>query len=193
MGITKLRIGAGVQTLPRNNPLPNVNNRGLAISKKNLELRKRLWPDVKPDHVWNRKTNDGYASVPRVLPFVMRAMDALAEKGKPLSSTYCELWLRTNDEMFIVVSDPHEMAFAAGFDGSRAKDTWAGRIDALAKLGFIKLAPGAHGDRSYILILHPDDVMEKLKKKIPAQFYNTYASRAARVGAVRPSTTKAKS
>jgi hypothetical protein len=161
-----------------------MNRRALAISKKNLHLRKTLWPDVKPNEIWDRKTNDGFGTVPRVLPYVMRAMDSLSDKGKPVSSTYLDLWLRAYDEMFITVTDPHDMAFAAGFDGSRAKDTWAGRVDSLAKLGFIKLAPGPHGDRSFILILHPDYVMKKLQKKLDRKIYNSYFNRASRVGAL---------
>jgi hypothetical protein len=106
-------------------------------------------------------------------------MDCLAPKGKPVSGVYLDLWCRTFDEMVMTLDKPHDMAFSAGFAGQRAVQTWGDRIDILANLGFIKVAPGSHGRRSYALIINPYLVIKDLRSKIDRAIYNALAERAA--------------
>jgi hypothetical protein len=129
------------------------------IAKRQLDLRNRLWPDVPADWLWSRHTHDGFTTMPKGLPLIMGIMDDLA-KGQPVSSTYIELWCRTFDENFVVLSKPREMAFHAGFDGQRAERTWRQRLQILDQLHFIALAEGPSGPASYALIYNPYKVIE---------------------------------
>ena len=80
-----------------------------------------------------------------------------------------------------------EMAFASGFSGQRATQTWVKRIDILAEQGFIMLAEGPAGPRTYILILNPYAVIKRLKKDssidIPNATYNALLQRTTEIGA----------
>src|SRR5271156_1882865 len=84
------------------------------IAQRQLELRKTLWPDVTPEYLWTRQTHHGFTTLPRCMPLMMSIMDDLA-KGQPVSMTYLELWCRTFDENFVVLSKPQNTAFHAGF------------------------------------------------------------------------------
>jgi hypothetical protein len=103
--------------------------------------------------------------------------------GTPVSSTYLELWSRVYDEGFVKLDKPDEMALAAGFTTQRRRHIWTQRLDLLRKLGFIALAPGAQGDRSFALLFNPYQVVRKLRPKIPKAFYNALAAQANAVGA----------
>src|ERR1700733_11826987 len=124
------------------------------IERQKLALRASLWPKLKEDHLWMRKHSDGWLSIPRAMPLLMQIMDNLS-KGKPVSSTYLDLWCRTYDDSFIVANKSREMAFFSGFTGERAERTWASRIRILADLGFIEVAEGPNGAISYVLIYNP--------------------------------------
>ena len=79
----------------------------------------------------------------------------IADKGKPISATYLDLWCRTFNNSFVIASQPREMAYFSGFSGERAEHTWRSRIRKLTELGFIRTAEGATGADHYILILNP--------------------------------------
>lgn len=154
-------------------------------SEKRRELRDRLWPDA-GKVIWSRQTDDGYFSVPRTLPLVMTLINEVAPKpkGDP-SRVYCELWSRVFDEGFIEMEDEADHAFAAGFTTARGIRTWRERMDALADLGFIRVKPDGSRKYGYVLIVHPHDVVESLRKakKVPEGWYNTYVDRAGKIGA----------
>ena len=107
-------------------------------------------------------------------------------KGQPVSSTYLELWCRTFDENFVVLSKPREMAFHAGFDGQRAERTWRGRLEILADLNFIGLKEGPSGPMSYALIWNPYKVIkDHHDKKAPGlrqDKYNALLERMSEIG-----------
>ncbi|HEY3897209.1 MAG TPA: hypothetical protein VGM54_01265 [Chthoniobacter sp.] len=159
-------------TLPKN----------IKIANQRVELRGKLWPDVAAEQLWNRKTKDGYTSIPRTMPLILSIMDSLST-GKPLSGTYLELWCRAFDEMMVDLSNHQDLAFASGFGGQRAKQTWTQRIQGLADLGFIKLADGSSGPLSHALILNPYLVVKSLKASIPNDRYNALLARANAIGA----------
>ncbi|MGA8497638.1 MAG: hypothetical protein WB764_19280 [Xanthobacteraceae bacterium] len=129
------------------------------IAQRQLELRKTLWPDVTPEYLWTRQTHHGFTTLPRCMPLMMSIMDDLA-KGQPVSMTYLELWCRTFDENFVVLSKPQNTAFHAGFAGQRAERTWRGRLTILKKLNFIDLKEGPSGPASYALLFNPYKVIE---------------------------------
>jgi hypothetical protein len=129
------------------------------IAQRQLELRKALWPEVGPEYLWTRQTHHGFTTLPRCMPLMMGIMDDLA-KGQPVSMTYLELWCRTFDENFVVLSKPQNTAFHAGFAGQRAERTWRGRLLILQKLKFIDLKGGPSGPASYALLYNPYKVIE---------------------------------
>lgn len=88
-------------------------------------------------------------------------MDMLAPKGKPVSATYLDLWCRTFDNSFVIVSKPHEMAYFSGFTGERGHHTWVSRIRQLQELGFIEYKKGASGPVSYVLLWNPYRIIQQ--------------------------------
>jgi len=159
-------------------------SRSQKFSEGRLRFRQGLWPDIDSNHLWNRKSAVGFATIPRTMPLILVLMDSLSV-GKPISTTYLDLWCRAFDESFVRLDKPHEMAFAAGFTTSRGPHIWAERLDILQRLGFIKLAPGAQGARSFALIFNPYVVLKTLKKtgKVSITAYNALLSAANAVGA----------
>lgn len=155
------------------------------IRDSQLKLRSELWPNVTEDRIWNRHHRIGFVTIPRAMPVIMVAMDSLS-KNRPVSAAYLELWCRCFDEAFITLSNKeHDLAFASGFSGERAVHTWRARIDILAKLGFINLAPGVSGPRSYALVLNPYLVLKELRgrKRIGDVFWNALQTRVREIKA----------
>lgn len=111
-------------------------------------------------------------------------MDSLSV-GKPVSTTYLDLFCRVFDESFVRLDKPHEMAFASGFTTGRGPHIWAERLDILKKLGFIDLAPGAQGQRGFALLYNPYLVIRRLKSegKVEAGMFNALLSHANAIGA----------
>lgn len=155
------------------------------IAERKRILRKKLWPDVSDQELWSRKTSPGWLTVPRTMPLILRTMDMLAPKGKPVSATYFDLWCRTYDDSFVTASNPREMAYFAGFTGERAHHTWASRIRELAELGFIKYKAGTSGPVNYVLILNPYGVIQQHidSGKLREEVVNILQDRMIAVGA----------
>jgi hypothetical protein len=129
------------------------------IAQRQLELRMKLWPEVGSEWLWDRHVNHGFTTMPRCMPIILSIMDDLA-KGQPVSMTYLELWCRSFDEVFVVLSKPQATAFHAGFSGQRAERTWRTRLKLLEELNFILLKEGPSGPASYALILNPYKVID---------------------------------
>jgi hypothetical protein len=158
---------------------------GNAIAKKQLAQRELLWPGTEP-WLWHRKSNKGFATIPKTMPLILQIMDDLSN-GKPVSSTYLGLWCATWDNSMVNVSKHQEMAHAAGFTGQRAVYTWAGRINVLNDLKFIDVKPGKSGAISHVLIWNPHRVirrhhLEKTPGLVEANF-NALLERALDIGA----------
>ncbi len=163
----------------------NASRRSI-ISMKHLALRAQLWPDVKEEDVWHRAGKKGFTTIPRLMPLFMRIMDVLSN-GKPVSSVYFELFCRAFDEQLVVLKNDKEMAFFSGSTGQRAVQTWISKIKILDKLGFIKTASGPNGQYSYVLIMNPYKVIQRIFKKkksgILDDYYHALLARAAEIGA----------
>lgn len=130
-----------------------------AIAKKQLALRNTLWPDAEPK-LWHRLANKGFATIPKTMPLILKAMDEMT-KGAPVSSTFITLWCCTWDNSFVVLSKPADMANAAGFGGQRGEHTWATRMKKLQELGFISIRAGKSGPMSNALIYNPHYVLRR--------------------------------
>ena len=163
-----------------------VVTKGSKLIEKRLELRGKLWPDVKEDQVWSRKRSHGFTTIPRSLPLMMEIMDDLSP-GKPLSRAYLTLWCRVWDEGFITINNSKELAFESGFSGQRAERTWVERMRTLRDLGFINPVAGGAGEFNFVLLPNPYQVIVKLKKKmgstIHQQKYTALLNRAIEIGA----------
>ncbi|MGD0819548.1 MAG: hypothetical protein ABSA71_02250 [Desulfomonilia bacterium] len=159
--------------------------RSQRIHKKKMDLRDQLWNEIPEDKLWNRKTSDGYTTIPRTLTYFCLIMNHLSS-GKPLSSTYMALWHHVFDEAMVTIDNPRMFALESGFTGERAERTWKDRMKILTELGFIEAKPGASGDYNYILILNPYYVVKGLLKKykeIPQDIINALKQRIIDIGA----------
>lgn len=122
---------------------------------KRAALRDTFWPNIPDKSLWLRKERTGFTTLPRTMPLIGRIMDQLSGKGFPLFSTYLCLWCRVYDEAFVEIRNDREMAFEAGFSGTRGEVTWRTRMRSLQELGFIDTRPGLASDLQYVLILNP--------------------------------------
>lgn len=114
-----------------------------AIKSKDILLRDTHWPEAE-DRMWDRSRMDGYATVPKTLPLLMRAMDELS-KGKPIGATYFALWCATWDNGFVRLGRATELPYASGFTGARGVRIWQERMKILESYGFVELRPsGEH-------------------------------------------------
>lgn len=156
-----------------------------AIAKKQLAQRELLWPGSE-DHLWNRKANKGFATIPKTMPLILQIMDDLSN-GKPLSSTYLGLWCETWDNSMVNISIQQVMAHAAGFTGQRATYTWASRMQLLHKLNFIDIKPGKSGPISHVIIWNPHKVIRWHQQQNTAGLvqanFNALLERALEIGA----------
>jgi hypothetical protein len=125
--------------------------KGKAIRTKDVELRDTFWPDA-AKRIWDRGRHDGYATVPKTMPMLMRALDELS-KGKPLGATYFALWCATWDNGFIRLGRSSDLAYASGFTGSRGVRGWQERMKLLEAFGFVELRPS--GDQSSVWLFCP--------------------------------------
>ena len=71
-----------------------------AMAKRQLALRDQLWPDV-GHYLWRRSVHNGYATIPKTMPLVLKIMDEMT-KGAPVSSTYFTLWCSSLDNFVCV-------------------------------------------------------------------------------------------
>ncbi len=154
---------------------------------KRLKRRDTLWPDA-ADVIWNRKDETGFITVPRTLPMIGTLIKYLGVRVDP-SRAYWELWSRQRDDGFVEIDDPDELAQASGFHRGTTRRVRSLReaLDRLAELGFIRL--GAKGQRKYafVLVLHPHDVIQRLRhehpKSIPDWWWELFQLRTADIGA----------
>lgn len=121
-------------------------------------MRASIFPDLDQSRVWDIKDiakTKGYSSIPRTMPLIGAIADLLAGKGKPVTSTYLELWCRSDEQGFVIANKHPEIAFASGFSGERGVSTWKQRIRKLEALGFISIKSGSAGDIHYVQIWNP--------------------------------------
>lgn len=154
------------------------------IARQKIRMRASLWPGLDESQLWIREKSDGWLSVPRPMPLLLQIMDCLS-KGKPISSTYLDLWCRTYDDSFVIANKDREMAFYSGFTGERAVRTWTTRMHILKDLGFIDVKEGPNGPISYILIFNPYLVVRQHHEagSVNAAFFNSMTQRMIEIGA----------
>ncbi|MDO6842080.1 hypothetical protein Q4602_21595 [Paraglaciecola chathamensis] len=179
---TAVNLSAPVIAPPNKKQTAKKNSRH---QKKKLALRDQLWGKLSEELLWERNSHDGYTTIPRTLPIMFQIMDDLADKGRPISSTYFTLWARVFDESYIEIKSCDDLAFESGFSGQRAVSTWKQRMKKLVELGFIDAKSGGTNEFSYVLIFNPYNVIKKFNELSEVQEgkYNALFARALDVGA----------
>ena len=52
------------------------------ISKKTIDLRSRLWPELQEAELWSRSVYAGFTTIPRTMPIIMNIIDQLSDGSK---------------------------------------------------------------------------------------------------------------
>lgn len=154
------------------------------IKKKDEEKLHEFFPDVDSKELWSRQAHKGFTTIPKTMPLIMALMDNL-ETGQPMSSTYLALWCLAWDSAFVQIRNERALALESGFSGERAVTTWKKRMRLLRHWGFIEVKAAEH-EFSFVLILNPHIVLEKLKEEGKLQseeLYNLFKARDIDLGA----------
>ena len=155
--------------------------------RRRLARRNSIWDDAEP-HIYNRKEESGFITIPRTLPLVCTLLKILGEKNDP-SRVYFELWCRQRDDGFVEIDDGDEVAAAAGFyrGSTRRVRSLREALDQLEKLGFIRISGKGPRKYAFILILHPHDVVQRIKHEhpdwIPDWWWSLFSLRVQDIGA----------
>lgn len=160
------------------------------LTDRRTDLREEYWPGSESE-IWSRKSADGFATIPRVLPLVAALVRLLAKgsDGDP-TSVYMELWSRATDEGIVQIKDEHECAYASGYTGNRAHRTWKERMGTLVDFGVIKAQASGNREYSAVLLVNPLLAAAHLKadkkRKVPPEWWSAFKARADEVGAEVP-------
>ena len=154
-------------------------------------MRANIFPELDENRVWDVKDTartKGYSSMPRTIPLIGAMADLMAGKGKPVASTYLELWCRADEQGFVNVSKHGDVSFASGFSGERGVSTWKQRIRKLEALGFISIKSGSSGDIHYVQIWNPYLIIkehyEAGTEGFSAKHYHAFLDRYYEIGAL---------
>lgn len=126
--------------------------KGKAVRSKDIELRDTYFEDA-AERLWDRAKHHGFATVPKTMPLVMRALDEIS-KGKPLGQTYFALFCATWDNGFVRLGRSTDLPYASGFTGPRGVRGWQERMKLLESFGFIEIQ--ASGDQKFGLAFLPN-------------------------------------
>jgi hypothetical protein len=159
--------------------------------RRRRDLRDQLWPGSSA-WIWdiNDKKVVGFATVPRLMPWILHLIKILTngEKSGDPSPAYLELWCRDFGQGIITIADEMECAYASGYRSTSAMRTWHGHMLKLAELKFI-LAKG-EGLREFgqVLLLNPLAVCARLRNenKVPDEWWTSFTRRASDIGAPIP-------
>jgi hypothetical protein len=145
-------------------------------SEKRNKFRKQYWPKEDP---WTGE-EDGWFKAPRTLPLLLVLLKTKALRGKESpATTYLELLSHHYGGGLIELRAESEHAHAAGFTGARAVRSWKERIAALEKIGFIKTQGLGAQKLKYVLLMHPVNVVERLRSagELDGDWWETYRAR----------------
>lgn len=164
-----------------------VGKKRKTAQQRRVELRDSLWPDAS-ERVWSRQKEDGYCTVPRTLPLV-GTLIRLLTKDLDAARAYFDLWGRVYDDGLVDVVDEEEFAASCGYATARRNiRTWRERVEALDALGFVEVKPKGTKKFGYILLVHPHDVVQRLRKtrkrELPEWWWSLFSKRISEIGAV---------
>lgn len=155
-------------------------------SQRRTQKMKERFPDLDVSMLWSRKKHDGFATVPRTMPLVMKIIDAKSEKGHPAGHTLFCLWARALDHPYMEIDKPRILASEAGLTGDRAETSWRKRMATLVNLGFIVAKEGESGPYHYVVLLNPHYIVTRLndRQQVQQQTWEFFRDRAEEVGAL---------
>lgn len=155
-------------------------------SQRRTQKMRELFPDITKEMLWSRKRHDGFATLPRTMPLVMKIIDARSEKGQPAGHTLFCLWARAMDHPYVVIDRPKIYAAETGLIGERAENTWKKRMATLVKLGFIAAKEGTAGTYHHVVLLNPNVTVARLhdKGEVQGVTWEFFKERAEEVGAL---------
>jgi len=163
-----------------------------AYEKKRRAKRDRLWDDAETV-VYDKRAEAGFCTVPRTLPLIAALIRHLSAEAP--ARVYTDLWFRQRDDGFVDAVDPEEMAQCAGYPNPpRNLSTWREAIERLVGLGFIRTESKGTRKHRWVLILHPHDVVERLREdqpdSIPPWWWDMFTSQVEDIGATLRGTPK---
>jgi len=97
------------------------------------------------------------------MPLILQAIRGLS-KGKSAAETYLSLWCHSLSHSIVEMNIKAELIAGAGYNSRNCERIWKERMWKLSELGFIKIAPGKHGDIGCVLILNPHKVLRRHKE-----------------------------
>lgn len=155
--------------------------------QRRTDRRNELW-DGATDEVWVRQKNDGYTTIPRILPLITVLLRQLTKGSGDPSSVYVELWARVYDEGYVQIKNEIDHVYSAGHTGTRGTRTWRERMMMLEDHGFIKLKPNGAQQFGHVLIVNPLLVAARLNAagKVPEAWWAAFLSRVDEIGAEIP-------
>jgi len=149
---------------------------------RRIERRNELWPDA--NSVVYRAGN-GLARTPRTVPLVAALIDELSPNRERSGRLYMTLWAHEEDG-FVEVSDPEQIAFEAGYWTSRATRTFEERVDQLVSLGFVRQESDGIRSCGFVLLLDPHLAVQKVHAfdatKIPQRWLKVFEKRCRAIG-----------
>src|SRR5690242_4781551 len=109
----------------RTNGVTTMKRKSNSADTRRKNLRERLWPGSEAA-IWTMSDGEvvGFATIPRLMPWILHLIGDLAGKAGDPSYVYLELWCRDFGQSIISISDEQECAFAAGYKSNRALRTW---------------------------------------------------------------------
>lgn len=141
--------------------------KGKAVRSKDIELRNTYFEDA-AERLWDRGKHHGFATVPKTMPLLMRALDELS-KGKPLGYTYFALFCATWDNGFVRLGRSTDLPYASGFTGPRGVRGWQERMKLLESFGFVEIRPSGGQKFGLAFLPNPNIVLLDLWEKKQAQ------------------------
>lgn len=106
----------------------------------------------------------GWGTVPRTLGLIGTLIKHLGDR-LDASRVFLDLWFRNFDDGLIEVQDEVAFAAACGYArNQRGVRTWRQGMALLEELGFIRVKPKGLKKYGYVLLVHPNDAVERLKE-----------------------------
>jgi len=167
---------------PRENHMRNKNS----ADRRREDQRNELWPGS-TEWIWDPsdEENVGFATMSRLMPWIMVLIRHLAGKGKDPTGPYWEMWCRDMGQSIIQINDEQECAYASGYTSSRALRTWREHMHLLAELYFLKIERAGNREVGYVLLMNPLKVARWYHEqgKAPEGWWSSFSNRAREIKA----------
>jgi hypothetical protein len=154
------------------------------------DQRNELWPGS-AKWIWDLNDQEntvGFATISRLMPWVMVLIRHLAGKGKDPTGIYWELWCRDMRQGIVQINVEQECAYASGYVSTRALRTWREHVQLLADLHFLKTERNGNREVGYVLLMNPLAVARWYHDQgmDPPGWWTAFTQRAREIGAPIP-------